>query len=63
MFVHIYRQNETDMDGLHQSVSRITMKNYDSRLNINEPSIILGTLPNTTVIKMKDIRWFWVEED
>jgi hypothetical protein len=31
--------------------------------NVHEPCLVLGTLPNTTAIKMKDIRWFLVEED
>ncbi len=63
MFVHVFRNNETDKDGLHQSTLRVTFKSEDHFSGIYEPVLILGTLPHTTVIKMKDIRWYWVEED
>lgn len=63
MFVHVYRKNESDKDGLHQSATRITFKSEDHFSFITEPVLIIGTLPNTTVIRMKDIRWFWIEED
>lgn len=61
MMAHVYRVGESDTEGLHESTTRTTMR--PGFRGINEPCLILGTLPHVTVIKMKDIRWFWVEED
>lgn len=63
MFVHIYRQNESDSDGLHQSTTRVTFRQEFHFGSVYEPCIVLGTLPHVTVIKMKDIRWYWIEEN
>jgi hypothetical protein len=62
--IHVYRVGEGDDEGLHVETPRVTIFNHpDSRYCDCAPCLVLGTLPNLTVIELAKIRWFWVEEN
>lgn len=62
MMVHVYRVGESDNEGLHEQSARVTVFNHDHP-RYGAASLVIGTLPNLTVIPLSKIRWFWVEEN
>jgi len=64
MMVHVYRVGERDDEGLHAYYPRVTVfAQDDTSTRYEPPCLVLGTLPDVTVIPMAKIRWFWVEAD
>ena len=56
MMAHIYRRGESDDDGLHISSPRVTFRDGDG-FGVKGQVLIVGTLPNLTVIAFDDIGW------
>jgi len=63
-FIHLYRTGESNEEGLHEEYSRVTVfAQGDRRFGEGRPSIVLGTLPDVSVVLLSEVRWFWIEAD
>jgi hypothetical protein len=65
VFVHVYlKSGEAEMG---MSAGRVTVFT-DTRRTLekyghNEPVVVIGTMPDITVIPFSKIDWWWVEEN
>ena len=61
MIVHVFRNGESDIDGLHIEADRVTLRDGE-RFGVVGRALIVGTLPDLTTVPFADIAWFWIEE-